>query len=214
MSDIASGIKPYYEERGIKIYHGDCREILPELGRFDLLLTDPPYGIGIAANPVRQAHAVSDWDNSVVSEELLNDSIGLCAEQVIWGGNYFKLPPSQGFLVWDKMQPQELTLSMCEMAWISRQQPAKMFRRSVTSYLKEHPTEKPLDLFKWCLSLFPTAKTVLDPFLGSGTTLVAAKAMGLAAVGVEREEKYCEIAANRLRQEVLDFEALETRRTP
>ena len=84
-----------------------------------------------------------------------------------------------------------------------------MFRYSVVSYFKEHPTEKPLPLLKWCLSFAPNAKTVLDPFMGSGTTLVAAKAMGLTATGIELHEPYCEIAAKRLSQEVFEFPPLK-----
>lgn len=198
--------KPYYEQDGITIYHGDCREVLPLLGRFDMLLTDPPYGLGIAANPVRQAHAKSSWDDAPVSSETLSLCINAADKQVIWGGNYFGLPASKSFFVCDKCQPEGLTLAMCEQAWSNINRPAKMFRLSVTSYKKEHPTQKPEELMAWCIGQCAPVRTVLDPFMGSGTTLVAAKRLGKIAVGIEREEKYCEIAAKRLSQGALPLE--------
>ena len=204
-----TSIKPYYSHAGITIYHGDCREILPTLPKCDLLLTDPPYGIGIAANPIRQAHAKLDWDDIPVDQDLLSLCLARVDKAIVWGGNYFGLPPHQRFLAWDKMKPEDYSTSMLEIAWTNLGGPAKMFRYSVVSYFKEHPTEKPLPLLKWCLSFAPNAKTVLDPFMGSGTTLVAAKNLGRKAIGIEIEERYCEIAAKRLSQEVFDFDETE-----
>jgi DNA modification methylase len=201
-------VTPYYEHAGITIYHGDCREILPTLPKCDLLLTDPPYGIGIAANPFRQKYLPQEWDNTPCPDDLLTAAMVAAENQVIWGGNYFDLPPVQGFLVWDKQQPEDFSSAMCEMAWTSRTAPAKLFRFRVVGYFKEHPTEKPVDLIQWCAGFFPDAQTILDPFMGSGTTPVAAKNLGRKAIGIEIEERYCEIAAKRLSQEVFDFEAV------
>jgi DNA modification methylase len=197
---------PYYEHGGITIYHGDCREILPSLPVCDLLLTDPPYGIGIAANPVRQAHERSDWDNATPDRATLGLCLSMAQHQIVWGGNYFGLPASQCFLVWDKGQPQDFSLAMCEQAWTNLKMPAKLYRKSVLSYKKQHPTEKPVELLKWCIERVPTARTVIDPFAGSGSTGEAAKMTGRSAVLIEREERYCEIAAKRLQQEVLPLE--------
>lgn len=197
-------MKPYYEHAGITIYHGDCREVLPNLGRFDITVTDPPYGIGIAANPVRQKHVKRDWDNAPPADDVFGFLRFISKYQVFWGGNYFDLPPAQCFLVWDKVQPENFSLAMCEQAWTNFGKPAKMFRRHVVSFDKQHPTQKPIELMKWCIATAPEeCRSVLDPFAGSGTTLEAAKALGLTAVGIEIEERYCEIAAERLSQEVL-----------
>jgi DNA modification methylase len=193
----------YYQDDHITIYHGDCREIAPTLGRFDLLLTDPPYGIGIANNPVRQAHAKMDWDASVPEPGLLKAMIAEAGKAIIWGGNYFELPAHQCFLAWDKMQPEDFSLAMLEQAWTNLKGPAKMFRKSVTSYSKEHPTQKPLELMAWCIGKAGEVKSILDPFAGSGTTGRAAKDLGLQCTMIEREERYCEIAAKRMAQEVL-----------
>ena len=201
-------VKPYYDRDGITIYHGDCREILPTLPKVDLVLTDPPYGIGIAANPFRQKFAKSEWDNSPVDGALLQQVIQHGDAAIIWGGNYFALPPHQKFLVWNKCQPESFSSAMCEIAWTNIGGPAKVWVERVTTYAKQHPTQKPEGLFVWCIKMWPGASgTVLDPFMGSGTTLVAARNLGRRAIGIEIEEKYCEIAAKRLQQQLLPMEA-------
>lgn len=221
----------YYDHGGIQIYLGDCREILPTLPKSDLLLTDPPYGIGEAAGKsasrgkpfgilatnsrAKQLAYATDygnnsWDNSPIGDDVLVAARRQADSQVIFGGNYFNLPPSSCWLVWDKVNGVS-DFADCELAWTNRKSAVRMFRYMWNGMLKEypekrfHPTQKPLALMKWCLSLFPDAKSVLDPFMGSGTTLLAAKAMGLTAIGIEQHEPYCEIAAKRLAQEVFDY---------
>ena len=211
-------MKPYYEQSGITIYHGDCCEVIDSFGlhwgekSFDLLLTDPPYGIRgtdaesrhDAANGWRQ-YGTLEWDMAPPSPEVLAACCNLCRKACIWGGNYFLLPPTSGWLVWDKGQ-RDFSLADGELAWTSEQRALRIFSYARGKALKDgkqHPTQKPLALIAWCLSLFPDARSVFDPFLGSGTTLVEAKRVGLAGVGIEREERYCEIAARRLQQEAL-----------
>lgn len=198
-------MKPYYEHGGITIYHGDCREILPTFPKVDLVLTDPPYGIGIASNPFRQKHEKMDWDEMPPGKDLIRSVIQKGEYTIIWGGNYFDLPPTQRFLIWDKEQPEAFSSSMCEMAWTNLIGPAKMFRKRVVQIQKYHPTTKPFELMGWCIGLAGNPQTILDPFMGSGTTLRAAKDLGRKAIGIEIEEKYCEIAAKRLSQEVFNF---------
>ena len=160
-----------------------------------VLLTDPPYGIGIAANPVRQKHTKSDCDNKPADPSVLIDSY---AQAIIWGGNYFKLPPAKGFFVWDKKQPEDFTLAMVEMAWTNIDTPAKMHRKSVTSYAKDHPTQKPVCLMAWCLSY--TDGDVFDPYAGSGTTLIAAEQTGRRCFAMEISPGYCDVAVKRWEQ--------------
>jgi DNA modification methylase len=223
-------MKLYFEFGGVSIYHGDSREILPKLGQFDLLLTDPPYGLGAARkdvmgfgdkrgkngmggkNPSKRDYGDSAWDDAPCDQELIDLCRSHCAEHVIWGGNYFALPPTKCLLVWDKLRG-DTDFADGEVAWTSRDRAMRIFRYRWNGFLVDttstddrvHPTQKPLALMKWCLTFFPSAKSVLDPFMGSGTTLRAAKDAGLTAVGIEREEKYCEIAAKRMAQEVMDF---------
>jgi len=195
---------------------GDCLTIMPTLGRFDACLTDPPYGIGIADNPVRQKHARKDWDAAAVGLEHLQALRAITSEQIIWGGNYFILPPSRGFLVWDKKQPENFSLAMCEQAWWSRDTNAKVFSKSVLGYDKQHPTQKPVALMEWCLGFLPDAKTILDPFMGSGTTLVACQRMGRHGTGIELDPDYFDIACRRVDEAARQPDLLipETRKQP
>jgi DNA modification methylase len=203
-------IEPYYQKDGITIYHGDCAEVLPELGRFDLLLTDPPYGLGerICSDWMGTTKKDIDWDLKPCQESIAN-ALHACAVAIVWGGNYFcnLMPPARCVLVWDKMNGTN-DMADCEIALTTLDVNAQCFSRHHFSKGiggKVHPTQKPLPLMRWCLTLVPKANHVLDPFMGSGTTLVAAKLEGRSATGIELSEEYCEKAANRLAQGVLDF---------
>jgi len=182
-----------------ELYHGDCVVILPQLDPVDLILTDPPYGINIAANPVRQKHEKQDWDATTPPDWVFGMMESKAKHLIVWGGNYFKLKPTRAFLVWDKMQPENFSLAMCEQAWCSFDANAKIHRQSVTSYQKEHPTQKPERLMEWCISKCPDDPlTICDPFMGSGTTGVAAMDLEKRFIGIEREKKYFDIACERI----------------
>lgn len=185
---------------GATLYLGDCMDILPTLPKVDAVITDPPYGIGIAANPVRQMHEKLNWDAAAPSKALIDLCVSASDVAVLWGGNYFQLPPSQCFFVWDKVQPQDFSLAMCEQAWTNKKGPAKLYRQSVLSYRKDHPTQKPVELMAWCIEQLGMPQTVLDPFMGSGTTGVACAQMGRNFIGIEREPKYFDIACKRIEQ--------------
>lgn len=203
--------KPYYEHAGITIYHGDCRDMLPHLEPVDLVLTDPPYGIGMDGGNVGYK-GFNDfeklgWDKEPPSTETLLQVIEKGKQAILWGGNYFGLPPSRCWLVWDKGEGfKGRSYAEVELAWSNIDGNARIFKRDPLAkgdYRgKHHPTMKPLQLISWAMQL-GGGETVLDPFMGSGTTLRAAKDLGRKAIGIELEEKYCEIAAKRLAQEVL-----------
>ena len=186
------------------LINADCKEVLQAriLGapKGWAVLTDPPYGIGIAANPVRQRHERKQWDNATPHSDIFDRLLECSQWQIIWGGNYFDLPPQQCFLVWDKVQPQNFSLAMCEMAWTNIPGPARLFRRHVVSYSKDHPTQKPLELMQWCIERFPNSQTILDPFMGSGTTGVACVKLGRKFIGIEIDEGYFNIACRRIRE--------------
>ena len=197
-------MKPYYEDGQITIYYGDCREILPTLGPVDLVLTDPPYGIGALMHGGKDTghwgllSQGNPWDMEKPALDLI---LGMSAVLIIWGGNYFDLPPCRGTLAWRKSNALP-TQADFEMAWTTLDMPAKMFTNRV-NWHHAHPTEKPVALMRWCIEFVPDATSILDPFMGSGTTLRAAKDLGRRAIGIEIEERYCEIAAKRLSQGVL-----------
>ena len=215
---------PYYQDDACTIYHGDCREILPTLGRFDLLLTDPPYGMRLNTDNSRfsggNVASVSRRGNGIgtgCGKPIANDDkpfdprfmLDCAKDKIVWGWNHFanRLDPGS-CLVWIKRNDEAFGsfLSDGEVAWKSKGIGVYCNRdlsNNAIANERVHPTQKPVGLMCWCLSFFPGAETILDPFMGSGTTLVAAKLEGRRAVGIELEEKYCEIAANRLSQGVL-----------
>jgi hypothetical protein len=172
----------------------------------DALVTDPPYGIGIdgqkeskASNPKhnRKAHEFRGWDNerpTAATFELLRSYAN---EAIIWGGNYFAdlLPATRGWLVWDKGQ-KGLTMSDGELAWTTFDKPLRIFEANRGQLFGSvHPTQKPALLIEWCLTL--TEGTVFDPFLGSGTTLIAAEKTGRTCYGMELDPKYCDVIVKR-----------------
>ena len=168
---------------------------------FDLAIVDPPYGIGISNNPFRQAHTKSNWDNAIPTKEYFNQLMRVSKEQIIWGGNYFGLPASQGFTIWDKVQPEDFSSSMCEFAWMSIQSPAKIYRKHVVTAekIKIHPTQKPRELYRWLLKNYakPNDK-ILDTHGGSCSIAIACWDMGYDATIYEIDKDYFDAAVKRL----------------
>lgn len=201
------------------IFHGDCRELLPELPKVDLVLTDPPYGLGICKKgsvgkntKTKWKHRMrewgeQEWDVEPPSSETINQVVSQGKNAIVWGGNYFSLPPTPCWLIWDKCQ-RDFSFADGEIAWTNLTTAVRIkgiSRGELTAKGRHHPTCKPVALISWCLGMAGDITTTLDPFMGSGTTLVSSKAANVQGIGIEIEEKYCEIAANRLRQAVLDF---------
>ena len=205
-------MKEYYKDDSCTLFHGDCREIVPLLGKFDLLLTDPPYGIArdgrersTSSHGGHKGYESLGWDNATPDEETFKLLLGAASDHVIWGANYFSrnMPPGPGWMLWDK--GQRIDQADGELAASSRKGALRVFtlnRVAIASDGAVHPTQKPLALMTWCLSFFPEAQTVLDPFAGSGTTGRACKDLGRKCVMIEREERYAEICARRMAQEV------------
>lgn len=207
---------PYYQDEVVTIYNADCRKVLPFLERFDLLLTDPPYGIGDKLGPRKRTDqnqwakhfndGAPEWDRTTPASHVIGEMVEAADLAIIWGGQFYDLPAGRCWLTWNKIV-RGWSSSEHELAWTNLDKPNRAFDYSHGQLATEgksfHPTQKPLPLMRWCLGLVPDAATVLDPFMGSGTTLVAAKLEGRKAVGIEISEKYCEAAANRLSQGVL-----------
>jgi site-specific DNA-methyltransferase (adenine-specific) len=199
----------------IRIIQGDCLSELRKLPdkSVDLLLTDPPYGVGMARNryigsrsgPVFTSSA---WDDAIPSREHFDEMLRVSVNQIIWGGNYFSahLPPTRCMLVWFKRHNLPvLSFADCEIAWTSFDRNAMVFNCRWSGYIKDggdkkvHPTQKALELMKWCIEEFTVpGDLVLDPFAGSFTTGVAAKALGCRYIGIEREARYVCIGRTRI----------------
>lgn len=214
-------MQPYYEHEGITIYHGDNREVMaqfPSCFRVDAVITDPPYGISLKFGGM--GCKTSDAKNPMQGDKQeFNPEPFLKYEKVVlFGANHFahKLPPAKGWLVWVKtLYPGSSVLSEAELAWTNCVPKVKVFQhlwsgayRATEGKTFLHPTQKPVALMKWVLSLCARpGETVLDPYMGSGPIARACADMGRKYVGIEIEEKYCEIAAKRLAQGVLEIEA-------
>lgn len=171
----------------------DCMEGMRDKpdNYWDLAICDPPYGIGISSNPVRQMHERKAWDDVIPRAEYFRELMRVSANQIIWGGNYFPLPPTQNVIVWDKKQPFDFSLAMCEFAWCSIQRPAKMFTLSPIGAGKIHPTQKPVALYKWLLTNYAKpGQTILDTHLGSGSSRLAAYDLGFDFTGYELDKDY------------------------
>lgn len=189
---------------------GDCREILPTIGKVDAVVTDPPYGIGAAAASFRGSekngwrdYGDSQWDKVRPDAETLRLVIAAGKHSVVWGGNYFTdiLPLGGKWLIWDKCQ-SDFSLADAELAWCSFGGAIRRINYSRALAMqdgKEHPTQKAIAVMKWCVGQLPKGcQTILDPFMGSGTTGVAAVQMGRSFIGIEREPKYFDIARKRI----------------
>lgn len=210
-------VKPYYDDgNGIQIYLGDCRDVAPLIGRFDLLLTDPPYGINRDGSKAstskhggRKPYEFRGWDGQPPDCVTLKMLMDTARNSIVWGANYFPacLTPSMGWLVWDK--GQRICGSDGELAYTSFRAALRIFTLNRVELMldgAQHPTQKPEKLMLKCIAYaekhHPVA-SIFDPYMGVGSTLVAAKLRGIKAVGIELSEAYCKIAVERLRQGVL-----------
>jgi site-specific DNA-methyltransferase (adenine-specific) len=179
-----------------EVYLMDCIEGMKHYPDkyFDLAIVDPPYGINIANNSFRQKQTKKDWDISIPDILYFTELFRVSKEQIIWGGNYFDLPKSQGFIIWDKKQPYDFSSAMCEFAWSSIQKPAKIYSKHVVTAEpnKIHPTQKPVTLYDFCFDFakIQEGSKVLDTHLGSGSSRISANKNKLNFVGFEIDEEY------------------------
>ena len=204
------------------LYLGDCRDILPTLGPVDAVVTDPPYGIGEAAGKAktrttgfspRVKHAYQrdygddDWDNEPIPADLMDMALSAGRLKVVFGGNYYALPPTSCWLVWDKLNG-DTDFADCELAWTNLPKAVRRIRYLWNGCMRangekrgDHPTQKPVGVMSWALGqLPPDVRTVIDPFMGSGTTGVSCALAGLSFVGIEREQRYFEAACRRIEE--------------
>lgn len=190
----------------ITLLNCDCMDYMRTLedNAFDLAIVDPPYGIDLASKSFRGKQQKKSWDKDIPDEIYFAELMRVSKNQIIWGGNYFPLPPSKGFVIWDKKQPEDFTSAMCEFAWSSIQSPAKIFRLHVVTAEtnKIHPTQKPVKLYQWLLSKYAKeGDRILDTHLGSGSSAIAAHYGGFDFVGCELDKDYFDAAKRRFHSE-------------
>lgn len=194
---------------------GDCLEVVPTLGKVEAVVTDPPYGIGESSKNFAprgklasaDKYKPSEWDNATADTAVMM-AIDVAKHSIVFGGNYYNLPPTSCWLVWDKQNGTN-DFADCELAWTNLPKAVRriywrwagMLQRNMGDKKEErlHPTQKPVGVMEWCIGHLPdTAQTILDPFMGSGTTLVACAKMGRKGIGIEIDPDYFEIACKRV----------------
>jgi site-specific DNA-methyltransferase (adenine-specific)/modification methylase len=200
---------------GIELWLGDCREILPTLGKVAAVLTDPPYGIGEAAGANKSrsnAAPARDYGNAAWDDKTSDEAVALAVSAarhaIVFGGNYYDLPPTSCWLVWDKLNTGDF--ADCELAWTNLPKAVRRLQYRWNGMLRQnneprgdHPTQKPLGVMRWCIGHLPEdARTILDPFMGSGTTGVACVQLGRKFIGIELDPGYFDIACRRISDEL------------
>ena len=194
------------------LYLGDCLEVLPTLQKVDCVVTDPPYGIGEAAGKnasrgnlaIAKDYGNDSWDDEPISNLLMDLVVRAGRNAIVFGGNYYPMQPSKCWLVWDKDNGTN-DFADCELAWTNLDMAVRRYKFMWNGMLRankekrgDHPTQKPIEVMKWCVGF--TKGTVLDPFMGSGTTGVACMNLGRKFIGIEIERKYFDIACERIEQ--------------
>ena len=187
-----------------ELWHGDCREVLPLLPKCDLILTDPPYGVSHDKSSAPKRYKVR---GAIVGDDVPPDVAWMSEQKsIIWGGNNFGLPRSTGWLVWDKCHPDESRHSQAELAWTNVVKTVRHYREAYHGFMRQrdgwfHPTQKPPGLMRWCIGLAGVPETICDPYMGSGTTGIAAVQLGCKFVGIEIDRRYFDVACERIENE-------------
>jgi DNA modification methylase len=200
---------------GIELWLGDCRDILPTLSKVDAVVTDPPYGIGEAAGANKSRsnlasakdYGIAAWDDQT-ADEAVAMAVAKSRYAIVFGGNYYHLPPTSCWLVWDKLNTGDF--ADCELAWTNLQKAVRRIQYRWNGMLRanneprgDHPTQKPLGVMRWSIGHLPDeARTILDPFMGSGTTGVACVQLGRKFIGIELDPGYFDIACRRISDEL------------
>lgn len=191
----------------IKMLNCDCMDYMATLpdNAFELAIVDPPYGIG-ASNRINKTkksviqYKPKNWDNKTPTQEYFTELFRVSRNQIIFGGNFFKLPQSRGFFIWDKCQPLDVDQAMCEYIWTSLDVSAKIVRESIQQiqFSRIHPTEKPIQVYKWLLSRYAKpGDRILDTHGGSGSICIACHDLGYDLTWMELDADYYEAACNR-----------------
>jgi site-specific DNA-methyltransferase (adenine-specific) len=190
-----------------KIYNMDCMEGMKDMPDkyFELAIVDPPYGIGVGQMNMGGRQTVrpdksKKWDDAIPSHEYFKELMRVSQNQIIWGGNYFHLPPTRGFVVWDKGESMyRRSFAECEFAWTSFNVSARIYKRSPNDNNRIHPTQKPVALYKWLLENYAKqGDKILDTHLGSGSSIIACYDMGFDYMGFEIDKEYFEEAKKRI----------------
>ena len=199
---------------GVELYQADCMDIIPHLSGVDACVCDPPYGIGEAAGTnksrskmaIAKDYGVAAWDDQT-ADDAVQLAVSIASRSIVFGGNYYDLPPTSCWLVWDKLNSGDF--ADCELAWTNLPMAVRRIQYRWNGMIRQnneprgdHPTQKPVGVMRWCLGFLPDARTILDPFMGSGTTGVACVQLGRKFIGIELDPGYFDIACRRIGDEL------------
>lgn len=198
-------MKPYFETANGKLYHGNCLDILPHMDKADLLLTDPPFGIGNFVQITGRVFGKEvKWNNHIPDLKTFKLMRNIAKKRIIWGANYFNCFDGEGgAIIWIKNNcfPNISRAEIASCSFYSRTEVVKIRWDGPEARARKktsHPCERPVQLYLWCIDYANNPKTVIDPFMGSGSTAVACELKKCKWVGVELNEEYCEVVAKRL----------------
>lgn len=192
-----------------EVYNMDCMEYMKSIPDkfFDLAVVDPPYGISITKMNMGGRNTIKPdlnkkWDSSIPDREYFKDLFRVSVRQIIWGGNYFNLPASQYFAVWDKGETMYgRDFAECELAWVSSGG-TRIFKKSPNQINRIHPTQKPVSLYAWIMRNYAKpGDKILDTHLGSGSSRIAAYRLGFDFYATEIDKEYFEAQEKRFRCE-------------
>lgn len=197
----------------IELLQGDCMDYMATLkdNEFDLAIVDPPYGIGAANMQMGKGKnkqwSKKNWDSSAPNSDYFDELFRVSGKQIIWGGNYFELPLTGGWLFWDKMRDKDVSFADGELAWTSflnvlKKAPIRFDGFIGADIVRIHPTQKPVKLYEWLLTNYAEkGQRILDTHLGSGSSAIAAHYFGCDFVGIELDEDYYKAAKERFDRE-------------
>jgi len=176
-----------------------------EDNHFDLAIVDPPYGIDINSSGThfKEKYEVKDWDKNTPYDEYFKELMRVSKNQIIWGGNYFldRLGNCKCFIIWDKKIAEDMSFAMCEMAWTSFKNGAKIYKTTAMQQNRIHPTQKPVKLYEWLLMNYAKeGDKILDTHLGSGSIAIACHNLGYDLTACELDKEYYEASINRINQ--------------
>jgi site-specific DNA-methyltransferase (adenine-specific) len=204
------------KDKNITLYNMDCMELLKntEDNYFKVAIVDPPYGIGYAKRKSKTKtskiqYTPKDWDNEAPTKEYFKELFRVSENQIIWGGNYFELPTTRCFVIWDKCQPEGLDQAMCEFAWCSFNKSAKIYKTSVQQmqFTRIHPTQKPIKLYEWLLQNYAKeGDKILDTHLGSGSIAIACNRLKFELTASELDTEYFESSVKRYKEQTAQIQ--------
>ena len=198
-----------FKHENITLLNCDCMEFMATIpdNYYELAIVDPPYGIGINTSG-RLGHyggKGKNWDNSIPNDEYFIELYRVSKNQIIWGANYFKMPPTRCFLIWDKEQPESVSFASCEYAWTNFEKSAKTYyqRPQNVDVERIHPTQKPVKLYEWLLTNYAKqGDKILDTHLGSASSAIAANNLGFEFVGMDLDKDYYDASVERFEKHI------------